>query len=94
MTRRVVITGMGTVNSLCSDVPGLWSALCAGRSGVGTIELFDTSAFKFHFGGEVKNFTPETVVDKRTLNRLDRFAQFAMVASHTAVKDCGLDFSK
>jgi 3-oxoacyl-[acyl-carrier-protein] synthase II len=94
MTRRVVITGMGTVNSLCSDVPGLWSALCAGRSGVGTIELFDTSAFKVHFGGEVKNFTPETVVDKRTLNRLDRFAQFAMVASHTAVKDCGLDFSK
>ncbi|HWG44521.1 MAG TPA: beta-ketoacyl-ACP synthase II [Gemmataceae bacterium] len=94
MTRRVVITGMGTVNSLCSEVPGFWSALCAGRSGVGTIEQFDTSAFKVHFGGEVKNFTPETVVDKRTLNRLDRFAQFAMVASHAAVKDCGLDFSK
>ena len=94
MTRRVVITGMGTVNSLSSDVAGFWSALCAGRSGVGTIEQFDTSAFKVHFGGEVKNFKPETVVDKRTLNRLDRFAQFALVASHAAVKDCGLDFSK
>ena len=39
MTRRVVITGMGTVNSLCSDIPGLWSALLAGKSGVGTIAL-------------------------------------------------------
>ena len=52
MTRRVVITGLGTVNSLCSDVPGFWRALLAGKSGVGTIEQFDTSAFKVHFGGE------------------------------------------
>jgi 3-oxoacyl-[acyl-carrier-protein] synthase II len=94
MTRRVVITGMGTVNSLCSDVPGFWSALCAGRSGIGTIEQFDTSAFKVHFGGEVKDFAPEKMVDKRTLHRLDRFAQFALVASHTAIKDSGLDLSK
>ncbi len=66
MTRRVVITGMGTVNSLASDVPGFWSALLAGRSGIGTIEQFDTSAFKVHFGGEVKNFTPESLVDNKT----------------------------
>ena len=64
MTRRVVITGMGTVNSLCCDVPGLWSALLAGKSGIGSIEQFDTSAFKVHFGGEVKNFDPEPLVDK------------------------------
>src|SRR5581483_6826958 len=94
MTRRVVITGMGTVNSLCSDVPGLWSALLAGQSGVGSIEQFDTSAFKVHFGGEVKNFNPEPLVDKKKAHRLDRFAQFAMVASHAAVKDSGIDFSK
>src|SRR5690348_4081937 len=94
MTRRVVITGMGTVNSLASDVPGLWSALLAGRSGIGTIEQFDTSAFKVHFGGEVKNFAPESLVDKKKLHRLDRFAQFALVASIAAVKDSGLDFSR
>lgn len=94
MTRRVVITGMGTVNSLCSDVAGLWSALLAGKSGVGTIEQFDTSAFKVHFGGEVKNFDPEPLVDKKKAHRLDRFAQFAMVASHYAVQDSGVDFSK
>ena len=58
MTRRVVITGMGTVNSLCSDIPGFWAGLCAGRSGIGIIEQFDTTAFKVHFGGEVKDFKP------------------------------------
>ena len=94
MTRRVVITGLGTVNSLSSDVPSFWSALLAGQSGVGVIEQFDTSAFKVHFGGEVKNFNPEPLVDRKTAHRLDRFAQFAMVASHAAVKDSGVDFAK
>ncbi len=92
--RRVVITGMGTVNSLCCEVPGFWRALCAGRSGIGRIELFDTTAFKVHFGGEVKNFNPETTLDAKTARRLDRFAQFAQVAAISAVKDSGLDFSK
>src|SRR5436309_3916114 len=94
MTRRVVITGMGTVNSLSADLKGFWQALCAGRSGVGLIEQFDTSAFKVKFGGEVKNFDPETVLDPRTARRLDRFAQFALVAAIDAVKDSGLDFGK
>jgi 3-oxoacyl-[acyl-carrier-protein] synthase II len=94
MTRRVVITGMGTVNSLCSDIPGFWSALLAGKSGVGTIEQFDTSAFKVHFAGEVKNFSPELLVDKKKVNRLDRFAQFAVVGSHSAIQDSGIDLSK
>ena len=94
MTRRAVITGLGTVNSLCSDVSGLWSGLCAGRSGVGNIELFDTTGFKVHFGGDVKNFKPDDVLDPRTARRLDRFAQFALAASLSAVKDSGLEFSK
>src|SRR5579871_7014852 len=95
MTRRVVITGMGTVNSLCCDVPGFWSALLMGKSGVGTIEQFDTTAFKVHFGGEVKNFSlPESVCDAKTARRLDRFAQFALMASVEAMKDSGVDLSK
>src|SRR5262249_39769296 len=64
------------------------------RSGIGTIEQFDTSAFKVHFGGEVKNFTPETYLDARDARRVDRFTQFALVASISAVKDSGLDLSK
>jgi 3-oxoacyl-[acyl-carrier-protein] synthase II len=94
MTRRVVVTGMGTVNSLSSQVPTFWQGLCAGKSGVAPIELFDTTAFKTKFAGEVKNWNPEAAMDSKTARRLDRFAQFAMVSAISAVKDSGLDFSR
>jgi 3-oxoacyl-[acyl-carrier-protein] synthase II len=94
MTRRVVITGLGTVNPLSSDVTRYWELLCAGKSGVGLIELFDTSAHQVKFGGEVKGFDPRVVLEAKTARHLDRYAQFAMVAAHYAVNDCGLDFSK
>src|SRR4051794_10219779 len=94
MTRRVVITGMGTVNALSSDLAGYWRTLLEGRSGVGLIEQFDTSAFKVHFGGEVKGFKPEQYLDPKSVRRLDRYTQFAMAASQLAVKDSGLDFSR
>ena len=94
MTRRVVITGLGTVNSLSNDIPTFWDYLCAGRSGVSLIEQFDTSAFKVHFGGEVKNFIPENHLEGKVAKRLDRFSQFALVAAISAVKDSGIDFSQ
>jgi 3-oxoacyl-[acyl-carrier-protein] synthase II len=94
MTRRVVITGLGTVNSLSSELKAFWHGLCTGRSGIGLIEQFDTTAFKVKFGGEVKHFNPEQVMDARTARRLDRFAQFALVAAAAAVKDSGIDFSR
>lgn len=94
MTRRVVITGLGTVNSLSNDIPTFWDYLCAGRSGVSLIEQFDTTAFKVHFGGEVKNFVPENHLEGKVAKRLDRFSQFALVAAISAVKDSGIDFSQ
>jgi 3-oxoacyl-[acyl-carrier-protein] synthase II len=94
MTRRVVITGLGTVNPLASDVKEFWRALCAGRSGISRIEQIDTANFKVKFGGEVKNFNPETVLDPKVARRLDRFAQFALVAAISAVSDSGVDFSR
>jgi 3-oxoacyl-[acyl-carrier-protein] synthase II len=94
MTRRVVVTGMGTVNSLCSDVPTFWQVLCAGKSGIAPIEQFDTSAFRTKIAGEIKNWNPETAMDAKTARRLDRFAQFAMVSAINAVQDSGLDFSR
>src|SRR3954463_10736936 len=94
MTRRVVITGMGTVNPLACDLSGYWEALVAGRSGVGAIEQMDASAFKVKFAGEVKDFGAEKLIEGRSLRHLDRFAQFAMVAAIHAVADSGLDFSK
>ncbi len=92
--RRAVITGMGTVNSLRSEVRGFWEALCAGRSGIGVIEQFDTSAFKVHFGGEVKDFRPETRLDSRSARRLDRFSQFALLAAMDAVADSGVAWDR
>jgi 3-oxoacyl-[acyl-carrier-protein] synthase II len=94
MTRRVVITGMGTVNALSSDLAGYWRALLEGRSGVSLIEQFDTTAFRAKIAGEVKGFKPETHIDTKTARRLDRFTQFSLVAAHAAVKDSGLDFSR
>jgi 3-oxoacyl-[acyl-carrier-protein] synthase II len=92
--KRVVITGMGTVNSLSCDVPGYWTALLAGRHGVGPLELFDVSRFKVRFGGEVKNWDAEKRLGVNHARRLDRFAQFALVAAREAVTHSGIDFSR
>jgi 3-oxoacyl-[acyl-carrier-protein] synthase II len=94
MTRRVVITGLGTVNSLASELKQFWNGLCAGKSGISTIQQFDTTAFKVHFGGEVKNWAPEPKIDARSARHLDRFAQFALAAAMDAVQDSGLDLAR
>jgi 3-oxoacyl-[acyl-carrier-protein] synthase II len=92
--RRVVITGMGTVNPLGSRVSEYWQNVLAGKSGIGPIRQFDTSAFKVNFGGEVKDFNPEAYFDTRMARRLDRFTQFAMIAAMEAVQDSGMDFGR
>lgn len=91
--RRVVITGLGTVNPLGLSVPATWKALLAARGGIGPITLFDVSQFKVRFAGEAHGFTPEPVIDARAVRRLDRFSQFALVAAAEAVADSGLDFA-
>jgi 3-oxoacyl-[acyl-carrier-protein] synthase II len=94
MTRRVVITGMGVVCPLASDVKTYWDGLLTGKSGIGRIELLDTTAFKVKIGGEVKNWQPEKYMDVRAAHRLDRFAQFAMVAGAEALRESGIDLSR
>jgi 3-oxoacyl-[acyl-carrier-protein] synthase II len=94
MRRRVVITGLGTVNPLGLNVQDYWRGLLAGHSGIAPITHFETKDFKVRFGGEVKEFNPEPVIDIRTARRLDRFAQFAVVASAEAIRDSGIDFTK
>ncbi|MCI0684386.1 MAG: beta-ketoacyl-ACP synthase II [Gemmataceae bacterium] len=93
MTRRVVVTGLGTVGPLGTDTKTYWEALLAGRSGITLIEQLDASAFKVRFGGEVK-WDADKHFDSKTARRMDRFAQFAMVAAIEAVNDCRIDFSK
>ena len=63
--RRVVITGLGTVNPLGNTAADSWAAAKAGRCGIGPITQFDTTDFRCKLAGEVKNFDPETVVDKK-----------------------------
>jgi 3-oxoacyl-[acyl-carrier-protein] synthase II len=94
MTRRVVVTGLGTVNPLAHSVPDYWAGLLAGRSGVAPITLFETSAFKVHFAGEVKSWTTEGKLEPKLAKHLDRYSQFALVAANEAIKDSGIDFSK
>jgi 3-oxoacyl-[acyl-carrier-protein] synthase II len=93
-SRRVVITGMGVVTSLGESLSSFWEALCAGRSGVGQLTLFDTTEFKVHFGGQVRDWDPVARFGVKEARHLDRFAQFALAAAESAVQDAGVDFTK
>jgi 3-oxoacyl-[acyl-carrier-protein] synthase II len=92
--RRVVITGMGVVTSLGDRLDRFWSALCAGRSGVGLLTLFDTTEFKVRFGGQVFDWDPVARFGVKEARHLDRFAQFALAAAVAAVDDAAIDFSQ
>jgi 3-oxoacyl-[acyl-carrier-protein] synthase II len=92
--RRVVITGLGCITALGESVDELFTALCEGKSGVSTIQSFDTGAYPVKFGGEIKNFDVTKYAKQRESRRMDRFSQFAMAAAAQAVEDSGLDFSK
>lgn len=85
---------MGCVTALAESVDALFAALCKGKSGISTIESFDTRDYPVHFGGEIKNFDVTRYVDPRESKRMDRFTQFAMAAASQAVADSGLDFTK
>lgn len=91
MTRRVVVTGMSVVTALGLELDEFWEKLCAGKSGVGPLQRFDTSDFKVRFGGEIKDFDPTEYIPERDLRRLDRFVQFALYGAHKAVKQAGVD---
>ena len=89
--RRVVITGLGTVNPLGNTAADSWAAAKAGRCGIGPITQFDTTDFKCKLAGEVKNFDPETVVDKKEARKMARFTLLALAAAAEAIADSGID---
>ncbi|MFE5319634.1 beta-ketoacyl-ACP synthase II [Paenibacillus sp. NPDC056579] len=91
MKQRVVITGMGVMTSLGHDLETFWGNLMAGKSGVGMIELFDVSEYPTRIAAEIKDFNPEQYFDKKEARRMDRFVQFAVAASLSALKDAGLN---
>ncbi len=91
-SRRVVVTGLGTVNPLGLDVDSFWTQCVAGAAGVGPITAFDPSRLKTQIAAEVAEFDAENYMEKRDARRLDRFAQMVHVATKQALDDAGLDF--
>lgn len=87
--KRIVITGLGTINSTGHNVKESFEAVTNGVCGIDTITLFDASEFPVQIAGEVKNFDPETVMDKKEVKKADRFIQLGIKAALEAMIDSG-----
>ena len=94
--KRVVLTGLGSVNPLAHNVPDFWKALLECRSGIRPIKRFDVSPYTSRIGGEVQDWeeVPADLLDIRESRRMDRFAKLAVASAFEAVRDSGLDFDK
>jgi 3-oxoacyl-[acyl-carrier-protein] synthase II len=92
-SRRVVVTGLGAVSPLGNTVPEFWANAIAGKNGIGPITHFDPRDLPTRFAGEVRNFDPSVLVGKKDARRMDRFAQFAVVAAREAVTESGLQIT-
>jgi 3-oxoacyl-[acyl-carrier-protein] synthase II len=88
--RRVVVTGLGLVCPVGNTVAEGWSALLAGRSGIGAITRFDASAFACRFAGEVKGFNVEDYIPGKEARHMDTFIHYGLAAAMQAVRDAGL----
>jgi 3-oxoacyl-[acyl-carrier-protein] synthase II len=91
LSHRVVLTGFGLVSPLGTTADETWTALVAGRSGAAPIKQFDPSALDVRFACEVKNFDPQTYMDRKEVKRSDRFVHYAMSATAQALQAAGLD---
>ncbi len=87
--RRVVITGMGTVNPCGNTVAETWENLLAGRSGIGPVTKFDVTDYACKIAGEVKGFDADLYIDRKEQKKMDLFIQYAMAASQEAMNDSG-----
>ncbi len=91
MQKRVVVTGLGTVNPTGNSVPEYWQAILFGKSGIKKIDRFDVSSFSTQIAGLVEDVNFENVVDKKDLRRLSRFILLGVFAAEEAVKTSGLN---
>lgn len=92
--RRVVVTGLGTINPLGNNIAEYFAALGNGISGAAPITHFDASKFKTQFACEVKNYDATKYFDRKEVKKFDLFTQFALIAAEEAMKDSGLDPEK
>lgn len=89
--KRVVVTGLGAVTPIGNNVEDFWNGIVEAKCGIDEIKAFDTTAFKVKLAGEVKDLDVENILDKKSAKRIDRYAQFAMIASREAVKDAKIN---
>ncbi len=92
--RRVVITGMGTVNPVGNTVAESWAAVKAGACGIGAITWYDTSSMKVKLAGEVKGLEPAALLGRREAKKMDRFTQLALIAAGECMDNAGLNREK
>ncbi len=89
--KRVVVTGLGALTPIGNNVEEFWNGLVNGISGAAPITYFDTTKFKTKFACELKNFNVEDFIDRKEARKMDRYAQYAMVASTEAMNDANFD---
>ena len=89
--KRVVVTGLGALTPIGNTKDAYWDALISGRSGAAPITHFDASKFKTQFACEVKDFQVTDYIDRKLARKMDKFSQYAMVASDEAILDSKLD---
>ena len=92
--KRVVVTGLGALTPIGNTKDEYWDALIQGKSGAAPITYFDTEKFKTKFACELKNFTATDFLERKEARKMDKFTQYAMVASDEAISDSGLDLDK
>ena len=94
LMKRVVLTGLGTINPLGNNVDSYWKGLLESRSGISQITSFDSSRSDIKIAGEVKNFNPLDFIDQKEIKKNSRCTQFAIASSKEAIHDADLDLSK
>lgn len=92
--KRVVVTGLGALTPIGNTISEYWEGLSKGKSGSAPITYFDTEKFKTKFACELKNYVATNYFDRKEARKLDRFAQYALVASDEAIQDAQLDLEK
>ena len=89
--RRVVITGLGTINAVGHNVNETWENLIAGKCGIGTISRFElTEDYASRIAGEIKNYDPKEHFDRKRIKKLDPYTQYALIAAKQALEDADL----
>ena len=92
--KRVVVTGLGALTPIGNTKDEYWNALLSGKSGAAAITHFDPEKFKTKFACEIKNFNVTDFIDRKLARKMDKFSQYAMVASDEAIIDSKLDLDK